>query len=95
MKNVVTAIDNNCNGLTDEGCCPAQKVLGEDNPQLEDLRNFRDSTLARSTIGRKVIQIYYTNAASINAVLERSTTLRAVTRWVLEAIAPMVGKEEE
>jgi len=75
--------------------CPAQKALGEDNPKLENLRDFRDSRLANSVVGRKVIQIYYTNADSINAALERSPALRAVTRRVLEVIAPMVGKNEE
>jgi len=72
--------------------CPAQKVLGADNPQLENLRDFRDSKLANSAVGRKVIQIYYNNAEDINAALERSPALRAATRKVLEVIAPMVGK---
>ena len=77
------------------GPCCAVKVLGEDNPKLENLRNFRDSTLAQSAVGRKVIQIYYNNADSINAALENSPALRAVTRSVLEVIAPMVGRKEE
>ena len=72
--------------------CPAQKVLGADNPQLENLRDFRDSKLANTAVGRKVIQIYYNNANSINAALERSPALKVVTRRVLEVIAPMVGK---
>jgi hypothetical protein len=45
-------------------------------------------------VGRKVIQIYYTNAESINAALDRSPALRTVTRRVLEVIAPMVGRKE-
>ena len=73
--------------------CPATTALGADNPKLENLRDFRDSTLAQNALGRKVIQIYYNNADSINAALERSPTLRAVTRSVLEVIAPMVGKK--
>jgi hypothetical protein len=74
--------------------CPAKKVLGEDKPKLENLRDFRDSTLAQSAMGRKVIQIYYNNADSITAALERSPVLRAITRRVLETIAPVLGKEE-
>ncbi|MBN2109324.1 MAG: DUF1566 domain-containing protein [Deltaproteobacteria bacterium] len=74
------------------GPCPAQKVLGADNPKLENFRDFRDSKLAQSAVGRKVIHIYYNNADSINAALERSPALRAATRRVLETIAPMVGK---
>ena len=72
--------------------CPATKVLGEDNPKLENLRDFRDSKLAQSAVGCKAIQIYYNNADSINAALERSPALRAVARRVLEVIAPMLGK---
>jgi len=43
-------------------------------------------------VGRKVIQIYYSNADSINAALERSPALRAASKRMLEFIAPMVGK---
>jgi hypothetical protein len=74
--------------------CPAKKVLGADNPKLENLRDFRDSKLAQSAVGRRIIGIYYNNADSINAALERSPALRAVTRRVLEVVAPMVGRKE-
>jgi hypothetical protein len=73
--------------------CPAKQMLGADNPKLENLRDFRDSKLAQSAVGRKAIQIYYNNADSINAALERSPALQAFARRVLEAIAPMVGKK--
>jgi hypothetical protein len=46
-------------------------------------------------VGRRIIGIYYNNVDSINAALERSPALRAVTRRVLEVIAPMVGRKEE
>ena len=73
--------------------CPAKKALGENNPKLENLRDFRDSTLAQSAVGRKAIEIYYNNADSINDALDRSPVLREFTRRVLELIAPMVGKK--
>jgi hypothetical protein len=73
--------------------CPAKQVLGAHNPQLENLRAFRDSNLAQSAVGRKIIEIYYANADSVNAALDRSPALRAVARRVLEVIAPMVGKK--
>jgi len=74
--------------------CPAQKALGEDNPDLEKLRAFRDSKLAQSAVGQKIVSIYYNNADSINATLEGSPALRAFTRGLLEVIAPIVGGEE-
>jgi hypothetical protein len=67
-------------------------VLGGSNPKLENLRAFRDSSLASSLAGRKLIEIYYKNAGSIHAALDRSPALRAFTCSVLETIAPMVGK---
>ena len=75
--------------------CPARSVLGENNSYLKNLRDFRDTRLAQSAVGRKAIQIYYNNADSINAALERSSALRTVIRIALEVIAPMVEKKEK
>ena len=71
--------------------CPAKQLLGENNPNFENLRAFRDDVLVQSALGRRIIEIYYNDEDSINAALERSPALRAVTKSVLEAIAPMVG----
>jgi hypothetical protein len=71
--------------------CPAQKVLGDDSPDLENLREFRDSTLAKSTVGRRIMDIYYNNADSINDAFDSSPALKETARKVLEMIAPMVG----
>jgi|GEM_PF-6945479 len=81
-------------GSTTTTACPAMRVLGANSPKLENLRDFRDSTLAQSAIGRKIIQIYYNNADSINAALEISPSLRTTARRVLEIIAPMLGTKE-
>ena len=89
-------IDNNCNGLTDEDCdgkkCPFVSLLGDSNPNLANLRSFRDNTFVTNAVGLKITQIYYNNVDSINAALESSPALQAVTRRILEALAPMVGK---
>ena len=87
-----TSIISSTTTTTTTGICPAKNALGENNPNLKNLRDFRDSKLAQSALGRKVIQTYYNNADSINAALERSPALRVATRRVLEVIAPMVGK---
>jgi hypothetical protein len=89
--NTTTSIDGATTTTTTTGICPAKKALGENNPKLENLRDFRDSKLAQSAVGRRIINIYYNNADSINAALERSPALRAAARRVLEIIAPMVG----
>jgi len=58
------------------GLCPVAGAFGKDNPDLDNLRAFRDNTLAQSAIGCKVIDVYYANAGSINAALNRSAVLR-------------------
>ena len=88
-------IDNNCNGKTDEKCwCPIARLIGANNPNLSSLRSFRDGALAESTLGRKAIQLYYSNASEMNETFDRSPVLGTVTRRALEIIAPMVGRKE-
>lgn len=74
--------------------CPAQKALGENNPDLENLRAFRDGPLAQSAVGRRLTQIYYNNADSINAALDRSPALRATAQKFFEAVASLVESRE-
>jgi hypothetical protein len=80
---------------TSRRLCPAANVLGGNNAYLENLRAFRDRTLAQSAIGRSITHIYYDNTDTMNTALERNPMLRSCARSVLEAIAPMMGKKEE
>ena len=77
---------------TQSGACPAATALGENAPDLEKLRQLRDSRLAQSALGRKLIEIYYNNAESINGALEDSPALRAAAKGMLEAIASVAGE---
>jgi spore coat protein A, manganese oxidase len=72
--------------------CPATQALGAGNQKLENLRAFRDSNLTQSAVGRTIIQLYYNNAAGINAALDNSPALRDAARRMLEAVAPLLGK---
>ena len=74
-------------------CCPLRKVLGDEAAELDQIRDFRDNSLVQSAVGRKIIELYYNNADSINAVLERSPVMQAVVRRAIKTIAPMVGKK--
>jgi hypothetical protein len=74
--------------------CPAETVLGQDNPDLESLRAFRDGFLARSAAGRRLIQIYYDNAERINAALACNPVLRDAARKFFESFALLVTKME-
>jgi hypothetical protein len=96
VKNLWLTYTNEWSGA---GCqeedpfCPLSLMYGSDNSKLENLRAFRDDTLAKSAVGRKIIQIYYRNAESINAALERSPALRTAAKWALDMIEPMIGKK--
>jgi len=61
---------------------------------LENLRWYRDSRMAQSAVGRRLIQIYYAKADAMNGALDRSPALRAAARRVLEKIAPLMGRKE-
>ena len=74
--------------------CPAETVLGQDNPDLASLRTFRDGPLARSAVGRRLTQIYYNNAESIDAALDRSPAMQAIARKFFEIIARLARKME-
>jgi predicted Zn-dependent protease len=74
--------------------CPAEYVLGQDHPDIESLRALRDGSLARSAVGRRLSQIYYNNADSINAALDRSPALRAAARKFFEAIASLAESRQ-
>lgn len=90
-------IDNNCNGITDTDCgvlCPAESLLGQGDPGLERLRSLRDGILAGSPLGRKMIQLYYANADSVNAALESSPAFQAAARRALAALTALLEKRE-
>ena len=76
------------------GQCPAEYVLGPDNPDLEQLRTFRDGFLSRSPAGRRIIQIYYDHADSINAALARSPALQAAARRFFDAVALLTARNQ-
>ena len=80
--------------LVPGGSCPAAYALGQDHPYLEKLRAFRDGPLAHSAPGRRIIRIYYDNAGSINAALERSSALRSAARGFFEAAALLMADKK-
>ncbi len=87
-----TSIPPTTTTTTIDRICPAQKILGADDPGIAQLRDLRDSRLASSALGRRIINLYYNNAGTINAALERSPALRASARRVLKIIAWMTGE---
>ena len=85
-----------CNG---NGCtvsipllCPSERVLGEDDPRLEILRQFRDEVLARTETGRKLIDLYYQNEEEMTQILEEHPAFQKTAKDLLELIIPVIEK---
>ena len=74
--------------------CPAEYVLGQDHPDLQQLRALRDDVLSRSVVGRRIIQMYYNNSDSINAAIQRSPALRMAARSFFEAAAMLLANKQ-
>jgi hypothetical protein len=70
--------------------CPAATVLGAEDSRLAKLRNFRDTVLAKSAFGKRIINSYYTNADAINAALEKNPTLKAYSYKALKTFIPVL-----
>lgn len=80
--------------IPDNKNCPLIKTLGDGNPTLEKFRTFRDSQLSQSAVGRRIIRIYYNNAGSLSAALDRSPLLRGLTRRFFNALSSRMGSKE-
>lgn len=85
-------IDNNCDGQVDDNCgpCPAAAVLGKDDPRLSTLRKFRDELMAKSLVGKKLIEVYYTNSNAIDATLDGNPALKNFAQKILESAIPVI-----
>jgi len=72
------------------GPCPAEAVLGPDDPRLDTLRAFRDRVLAKNPDGQKMIRMYYASGGAFVQMLEKSPALKQAAREYLEAILPAI-----
>jgi hypothetical protein len=74
------------------GPCPAEALLGKDDPRLDTLREFRDQVLASNPDGQKLIRMYYDSSAAVVQLLEKNPGLNQVARHYLEAILPGIER---
>jgi hypothetical protein len=82
-RNVETAQTRKSNSSS-SGCYIATMAYGSyDHPQVIILRNFRDQTLSKSTLGNILISIYYRISPRLVLVLKNKTLLNSGIRWLL------------
>lgn len=57
------------------------------------LRNYRDSVLKQSFLGRKFIYFYYRYSPKVACILDRHEFLKAPTRWALKFVIKCVRQK--
>jgi len=72
-----------------ENTCPVAYLLGANDTRVGTLRQFRDTVLAKSYAGEKLIQLYYTNGNSMMALFDYSPAIKYSARKVLELFIPV------
>lgn len=73
-------------------CFVATVAFGEDAPELDTLRVFRDEVLARSWPGRAFVGWYYRKGPALAAMVERRPVLKRITRSALRVITRRLEK---
>jgi len=75
---------------TDRRCFVASALFGEDAPETEALRQFRDDVLARTTSGRIFIECYYRVSPPIARALSGSGWVKALSAQALKALIQLL-----
>jgi hypothetical protein len=70
--------------------CPAETLLGRNDPRLEVLRTFRDDVLKKTVIGNTVIDLYYGYSDTIIKIINEDPAIREHARDMLEKLLPRI-----
>jgi len=73
-----------------DGACPAAKLLGEESPQLDIIRQLRDKIMKKSAAGRKLIGLYYKNGDIIISIFDRHPGVRRTAKNIIELLVPVI-----
>jgi hypothetical protein len=80
--------------LIDRRCFVATELYGEDAPETDRLRAYRDTFLRESYLGRMVINVYYRVAPATAGLLRRSSKATRLVRWVMDRIVARLPRGE-
>lgn len=72
------------------GSCFAQNVLGKHDESLATLRLFRDRVLAKSSVGKKIINLYYTYGDQLGSWCGRHPLAERTAKYLLTAFVPVI-----
>lgn len=77
----------------DQRCFIASALYGQDAPETQALRAFRDRKLAPFALGRLFMVFYYRSSPPIAAVLHRHPSLAAIARYIVSGIYRLLAQE--
>lgn len=91
--------DNGNNGGYSGGSigCYITTALAEDQAALNSLRQFRDDSMARTPLGRALIDIYYIIGPPIATTLQRhpDSTYARIIRWLIMNCASLSNRQDQ
>jgi len=73
-------------GDGDDNNCLSTYILGEDDPRLDTLRQFRDEVLSQSPIGQEIIKLYYEWSPVIVEMIEEDEEFKEEVKEMVELI---------
>jgi hypothetical protein len=74
------------------GICPFSYLLGEEDPRLDLLRQFRDEVLSQSPAGREIVDLYYQFSHSMVRIMEKDEEFKKDVAELLEKILGLLAE---
>jgi pimeloyl-ACP methyl ester carboxylesterase len=74
-----------------DNACPATSLLGADDTRIATLREFRDTVMAQSAFGKKLIALYYANGRRMTELFDHNPSMKYAARKALELLIPVTG----
>lgn len=81
--------DAECEHRLKSGCM-ATRLFGEDFPELDTLRRFRDDVLSTSITGRNLIEFYYEYSEILIEIFEENPDIKALAKKLLKKAVPVI-----
>jgi hypothetical protein len=72
--------------------CPLEIVLSNNQGSLNTLRKFRDTVLSRTSLGKTIIELYYSFLPLTVRVIEKSPTLKEKLKGTMEILLPIIER---
>ena len=75
--------------------CPAVKIYGEESPESELLRRYRDEVLEQTAAGGLVVSLYYKLAPIADTMIDNNIYLRQTTKRIIDMLLPSIKRRLE